>query len=140
VVVPGSCLTHLSTLNRCKCLQTRKLAQVCSVRQTVFVASSPGSDYFNNRTRGYRGNQKYAAITYSFCSYLLTSFLSVRRDKLLALMERLDSQYAEYKKASKDTSKTEEERAAAADKLSDRESLLMPTYKQIALLYADLHE
>ena len=38
------------------------------------------------------------------------------------------------------TSKTPEERAAAADALAKRETLLQPTYKQIALLYADLHE
>ena len=31
-------------------------------------------------------------------------------------------------------------RAAAADALEKREALLQPSYKQIALLYADLHE
>ena len=36
--------------------------------------------------------------------------------------------------------KTAEERAAAADALAKRETLLQPSYKQIALLYADLHE
>jgi acetyl-CoA carboxylase/biotin carboxylase 1 len=63
----------------------------------------------------------------------------VRRDKLLLLMERLDSQYAEHKKLSTDAKSTEE-RATAAEKLAEREVFLQPTYKQLALLYADLHE
>lgn len=66
--------------------------------------------------------------------------IKMRRDKILALMERLDSTYASLKRDSKDTSKSEEERAKAAQLLSARETLLQPTYKQIALLYADLHE
>lgn len=66
--------------------------------------------------------------------------LIVRRDKLLSLMERLDSQYAGYKHASKDITKTAEERAAAAEQLAARETFLQPSYKQLALLYADLHE
>lgn len=55
-------------------------------------------------------------------------------------MERLDTQYATYKQLSQDSSKTTEERAAAAEKLSEREIHLQPAYKQLALLYADLHE
>jgi acetyl-CoA carboxylase/biotin carboxylase 1 len=64
----------------------------------------------------------------------------VRREKLLGLMERLDEPYAILKKASKDLSKPAEERAEATEKLAARETQLQPTYKQIALLYADLHE
>lgn len=66
--------------------------------------------------------------------------IKMRRDKITRLMERMDSPYAALKKTSKDTSKTPEERAAAVESLEKREALLQPTYKQIALLYADLHE
>ncbi|KAH7926428.1 hypothetical protein BV22DRAFT_1087097 [Leucogyrophana mollusca] len=66
--------------------------------------------------------------------------IKMRRDKILALMERLDDTYASLKRDSKDTTKSAEERAQAAQALSDRETLLQPTYKQIALLYADLHD
>lgn len=66
--------------------------------------------------------------------------IKFRRDKILSLMERLDSTYATLKAASKDPSKSDEEKAAASNALADRETFLQPTYKQIALLYADLHE
>lgn len=55
-------------------------------------------------------------------------------------MERLDAEYGSLKKASKDESLSETARAEAATKMVDRETTLMPTFKQIALLYADLHE
>jgi acetyl-CoA carboxylase / biotin carboxylase 1 len=64
----------------------------------------------------------------------------MRKEKLLSLMERTDPLYAAYKKASKDQASSAEERAAANSELSIRETDLMPTYKQVALLYADLHE
>jgi len=66
--------------------------------------------------------------------------IKMRRDKILTLMERLDSTYASLKSASKDSSKTADERATASAALAERETLLQPTYKHIALLYADLHE
>ncbi|KAG8961417.1 acetyl-coenzyme-A carboxylase [Tulasnella sp. 419] len=66
--------------------------------------------------------------------------IKMRRDRLLGLMERLDPEYAALKKATKDASKSDTEKAEALDQLNDREQLLMPTYKQIALLYADLHD
>ncbi|KAG8834254.1 acetyl-coenzyme-A carboxylase, partial [Serendipita sp. 399] len=66
--------------------------------------------------------------------------IKLRKDKLVALMERTDPTYAAHKKASKDSTSSAEERAAATSELSKRESDLMPTYKQIALLYADLHD
>lgn len=66
--------------------------------------------------------------------------IKMRRDKILGLMERLDSKYASLKKDSKDASKEEGERSAASAALAQRETLLQPVYKQIALLYADLHE
>ncbi|KAI5984263.1 acetyl-CoA carboxylase [Pisolithus albus] len=66
--------------------------------------------------------------------------IKMRRDKILSLMERLDSTYASLKADSKDSSKTAEERATASQALAERETLLQPIYKQIALLYADLHD
>ncbi|KAL0953702.1 hypothetical protein HGRIS_004895 [Hohenbuehelia grisea] len=66
--------------------------------------------------------------------------IKYRRDKILATMERLDSTYASLKRDSKDTGKSEEERAQAAAALDQRQQLLMPTFKQVALLYADLHD
>lgn len=55
-------------------------------------------------------------------------------------MDRLDDTYASLKRDSVDETKTPEERAEAAEQLSQREKHLQPTYRQIALLYADLHE
>ncbi|CAL1715333.1 unnamed protein product [Somion occarium] len=66
--------------------------------------------------------------------------IKMRRDKILRLMERLDSQFASLKKASTDASLSADERANAADELEKREQLLQPAYKQMALLYADLHD
>ncbi|KII85890.1 hypothetical protein PLICRDRAFT_44314 [Plicaturopsis crispa FD-325 SS-3] len=66
--------------------------------------------------------------------------IKMRRDKILTLMERLDETYASLKRDSKDASKTVEERAAATEALAAREKFLQPSYKQIALLYADLHD
>lgn len=66
--------------------------------------------------------------------------IRMRKDKLVTLMERTDSTYAALKVASKDESSSAEERAAVSSELAKRESDLMPTYKQIAILYADLHE
>ncbi|KAJ7224331.1 acetyl-CoA carboxylase [Mycena pura] len=66
--------------------------------------------------------------------------IKMRRDKIVKLMERLDSTYASLKRDSNDADKTPEERASASSALTSRESLLQPTYQQIALLYADLHD
>lgn len=55
-------------------------------------------------------------------------------------MERLDSQYATLKKDSQDSAKSAQERSTAAEQMSAREAFLQSTYKQLALLYADLHE
>ncbi|KAJ7115896.1 acetyl-CoA carboxylase [Mycena epipterygia] len=66
--------------------------------------------------------------------------IKMRRDKIVKLMERLDSTYASLKRDSNDASKTPEQRAAASLALASRETFLQPTYKQIALLYADLHD
>jgi len=61
--------------------------------------------------------------------------IKMRRDKILSLMNRLDPKYASLKKEFEAT-KGDKERKA----LEEREKFLQPTYKQIALLYADLHD
>ncbi|KDQ51054.1 hypothetical protein JAAARDRAFT_140847 [Jaapia argillacea MUCL 33604] len=66
--------------------------------------------------------------------------IKFRRERMLSLMDRLDGTYSSLKRDSNDSSKTAEERAAAKEELSRREIFLQPTYKQIALLYADLHD
>ena len=66
--------------------------------------------------------------------------VKLRRGKIQNLMERLDATYAVLKRDSADASKTEEERSAASIDLAKRETFLQQTYKQIALLFADLHE
>lgn len=66
--------------------------------------------------------------------------IKMRRDKIQTLMERLDSTFGSLKKETQDVSKSDEQRASATAALADRETFLQPTYKQIALLYADLHE
>ncbi|KDQ26722.1 hypothetical protein PLEOSDRAFT_51540 [Pleurotus ostreatus PC15] len=66
--------------------------------------------------------------------------IKMRRDKILTLMERLDSEYASHKRNSKDPAKSDEERSTASAALKARETFLQPTYKQVALLYADLHD
>lgn len=76
----------------------------------------------------------------SFVLTCLVTQLVVRREKLLGLMDRLDPTYAAHKRASVDKSKSDEERAQAAELLAKREQELQPAYKSLALLYADLHE
>ena len=66
--------------------------------------------------------------------------IKMRHGRLISLMDRLDPEYSALKKASNDKTKSAEERAAATESLKKREADLMPTYKQIALLFADLHE
>lgn len=66
--------------------------------------------------------------------------IKLRRDKILRMMERLDSEYSMLVRQSKDSSKSDEERATATAAIAQREQLLQPSYKQIALLYVDLHE
>ncbi|KAJ7066657.1 acetyl-CoA carboxylase [Mycena amicta] len=66
--------------------------------------------------------------------------IKMRRDKIVKLMERLDPTFASLKRDSNNASKTPEERAEASASLASREILLKPTYQQIALLYADLHD
>jgi acetyl-CoA carboxylase/biotin carboxylase 1 len=66
--------------------------------------------------------------------------IKMRQDKILKFMERLDLTYTSLKEESNDAAKSVEGRAQASELLAAREAYLQPTYKQIALLYADLHE
>jgi len=66
--------------------------------------------------------------------------IKMRREKLLTLMDRLDPEYSALRKESNDANKTAAEKAEAAEKLAARERHLQPTYRQLALLYADLHD
>ncbi|KAK2463653.1 hypothetical protein APHAL10511_004404 [Amanita phalloides] len=66
--------------------------------------------------------------------------VKLRRGKIQNMMERLDATYAKLKKDSNDPSKSEQERSAASADLAKRETLLQQTYRQIALLFADLHD
>lgn len=63
-----------------------------------------------------------------------------RKDKIQNVMARLDSKIAELKAASVDPAASAEERSKASEALVARQTLLHPTYLQIAHLYADLHE
>lgn len=64
----------------------------------------------------------------------------MRRDKLTTLMDRLDPEYSALKKEANDVNKSAKEKADAAEKLAAREKHLQPTFKALAILYADLHE
>ncbi|KJA13193.1 hypothetical protein HYPSUDRAFT_1080563, partial [Hypholoma sublateritium FD-334 SS-4] len=66
--------------------------------------------------------------------------IKMRRDKILTLTERLDSTYASLMRDSTDASKTPKQRNAASAALTEWETFLRPTYEQITLLYADLHD
>jgi hypothetical protein len=66
--------------------------------------------------------------------------IKIRRGKLLKMMERLDAECATLVRDSKDSFRIEKERTTAPAASAKREQILQPTYKQIALLYADLHE
>ncbi|WRT69229.1 uncharacterized protein IL334_006213 [Kwoniella shivajii] len=63
-----------------------------------------------------------------------------RRPKVQATMARLDSDYAELKKASEDPNANAEEKLAATTKLEAREKHLQPAYQSVALEFADLHD
>lgn len=66
--------------------------------------------------------------------------IKIRKDKVAKMMERLDNKYAAHKKDSVDAQKSVQEKADASLALANRQTFLQPVYKQVALLYADLHE
>ena len=66
--------------------------------------------------------------------------IKLRKDKILAMMERLDEPYRTLKLKSADAALDATAAAAVKADLAMREKTLMPLYQQIALQFADLHE
>jgi acetyl-CoA carboxylase/biotin carboxylase 1 len=66
--------------------------------------------------------------------------IKFRKDKVLAMMERLDENYRQLKASSSDSSRAAEEITKLKAELADREKVLWPTYSQLALHFADLHD
>ncbi|CAH7671288.1 acetyl-CoA carboxylase [Phakopsora pachyrhizi] len=66
--------------------------------------------------------------------------IKFRKAKLLELMNRLDSRYAELKEASSNTKLSAEELGKINAELIARQKLLTPTYNALALQFADLHD
>lgn len=66
--------------------------------------------------------------------------IKLRKDKILAMMERLDETYRTLKAKSSDASLSAADAATVKADLTTREKTLMPLYQQIALQFADLHE
>ncbi|KAM9904291.1 hypothetical protein OXX79_002853 [Metschnikowia pulcherrima] len=65
--------------------------------------------------------------------------IKFRRDKLVAAMARLDTQYAELK-SKLATQLSPEEHTKFSAQLSAREAALLPIYSQISVQFADLHD
>ncbi|KDE05599.1 acetyl-CoA carboxylase [Microbotryum lychnidis-dioicae p1A1 Lamole] len=66
--------------------------------------------------------------------------IKLRKDKLVAMMERLDEPYRTLKAKTVDASLSAADVTAAKNELANREKILMPLYSQIALQFADLHD
>ena len=66
--------------------------------------------------------------------------IKFRKEKLLAMMERLDPTYRDLKAKTTDASLSAADVAAAKNDLAAREKVLYPLYMQIAIQFADLHD
>lgn len=66
--------------------------------------------------------------------------IKLRKDKIVAMMARLDTTYRELKAKSSDASLGAEGAAEAKAQLAEREKVLFPLYSQIAIQFADLHD
>ncbi|GAA5834604.1 hypothetical protein JCM3766R1_003613 [Sporobolomyces carnicolor] len=66
--------------------------------------------------------------------------IKLRKDKLLAMMDRLDPTYHALKVKSTDASLSASDAAAAKAELAAREKILYPLYSQVALQIADSHD
>jgi len=66
--------------------------------------------------------------------------IKYRRDKQLDTMTRLDPTYAELKAKLADKSLSKDQQSDIKVQMTERESLLLPVYTQIALQFADLHD
>ena len=66
--------------------------------------------------------------------------IKYRQDKQLETMARLDPTYAELKRALSDKSLSHDQLSDVKVKMTERRTLLLPVYTQIALQFADLHD
>ncbi|KAI9795335.1 MAG: acetyl-coenzyme-A carboxylase [Piccolia ochrophora] len=66
--------------------------------------------------------------------------IKYRRDKQLETMARLDPTYGELKASLNDKSLSQDQLSDVKVKMTERESLLLPVYSQIAHQFADLHD
>ena len=66
--------------------------------------------------------------------------IKFRKDKMVAMMDRLDPTYKDLKSKAEDPSLTAEQATSLKSELAVREKSLWPTYSQIALHFADLHD
>ncbi|TNY18634.1 acetyl-CoA carboxylase [Rhodotorula diobovata] len=66
--------------------------------------------------------------------------IKLRKDKILALMDRLDPTYHALKVKSTDASLSPADAASVKSDLAAREKVLLPLYQQIALQFADQHD
>lgn len=66
--------------------------------------------------------------------------IKLRKDKLLAMMDRLDPTYHSLKVKSTDASLSAADATAAKADLATREKILYPLYSQVALQIADSHD
>lgn len=66
--------------------------------------------------------------------------IKLRKDKILAMMDRLDEPYRNLKAKSTDSTLSAADAATAKADLLAREKTLLPLYNQIALQFADLHD
>ena len=66
--------------------------------------------------------------------------IKFRRERQLETMARLDSTYANLKRAVADPSISPDNLSRAKAKMAQREELLLPVYSQISLQFADLHD
>ncbi len=66
--------------------------------------------------------------------------IKYRRDKQLDTMARLDPTYRDLKQKLADKSLSKDQQSDIKVKMTERETLLLPVYTQVALQFADLHD
>ncbi|KAI9799947.1 MAG: Acetyl-CoA carboxylase [Sarcosagium campestre] len=66
--------------------------------------------------------------------------IKYRREKQLETMARLDPTYADLKSSLSAKGITPEQQSSIKQKMTERETLLLPVYTQISLQFADLHD
>ncbi|KAK0320955.1 acetyl-coenzyme-A carboxylase [Friedmanniomyces endolithicus] len=66
--------------------------------------------------------------------------IKYRRERQLETMARLDPLYGDLKRKSQEKGLSLEQQTEIKNKMTERETLLLPVYLQISLQYADLHD